>query len=123
MGRMLMYVHFDLPYVKICINQMCYLGNSEPRYRKFSSLVTIPNTLSSFTFIGPCIVIYFYSITNQMHECIKFILFEQHCTCFVRSFRPSSGDQDCTYNNRHMSNRYCWLLPSGNEMFHLVPAR
>ena len=27
------------------------------------------------TFVGPCIVIYFYSKTNQMHQCIKFILF------------------------------------------------
>jgi len=35
---------------------------------------------------------------------------EQHSTCFRRSFRPSSGVQDCTYCNRHLSNRYCWLL-------------
>jgi len=27
------------------------------------------------TFIGPCIVIYFYSKTNKMLQCIKFILF------------------------------------------------
>jgi len=27
------------------------------------------------TWIGPCIVTYFYSKTNQMHQCIKFILF------------------------------------------------
>ena len=27
------------------------------------------------TSIGPYIVIYFYSKTNQMHQCIKFILF------------------------------------------------
>ena len=25
---------------------------------------------------------------------------------------PSSGVQDCTYSNRHMSNRYCCLHPS-----------
>ena len=25
---------------------------------------------------------------------------------FRRSFRPSSGVQDCTYSNRHLSNRY-----------------
>jgi len=34
---------------------------------------------------------------------------EWHCTCFGRSFRPSSGVQDCTYSNRYMSNRYCRL--------------
>ena len=38
-----------------------------------------------------------------------FIL-EWHSTCFGRSFRPSSGVQDCTYSNRHLSNRYCCLL-------------
>jgi len=27
---------------------------------------------------------------------------------------PSSGVQDCTYYNRHMSNRYCCLLVSGD---------
>ena len=35
---------------------------------------------------------------------------EWHFTCFGRSFRPSSGVQDCTYSNRHLSNRYCCLL-------------
>ena len=30
---------------------------------------------SDLTFTGPCIVINFYSKTNQMHQCIKFILF------------------------------------------------
>jgi hypothetical protein len=42
-----------------------------------------------------------------------------------RSFRPSSGLQDCTYSIRYMSNRNCYLLASGNEMerqFHVVPA-
>jgi len=67
----------------------------------------------------------FYSKTNQMHQCIKFILFwKWDCTCFGRSFRPSSGVQDCRYSNRHLSNRYCCLLASGYEMelqFHLVP--
>ena len=41
-----------------------------------------------------------------------FIL-ERYSTRFGRSFRPSSGIQDCTYNNRHLSNRYCCLLASG----------
>jgi len=27
------------------------------------------------TLMGPCIVIYYYSKTNQMHHCIEFILF------------------------------------------------
>ena len=31
--------------------------------------------LFGLTSIGPCIVIYFYNKTNQMHQCIKFILF------------------------------------------------
>jgi len=35
----------------------------------------INGVLTYSTFIGPCIVIYFYSKTNQMHQCLKFILF------------------------------------------------
>ena len=53
----------------------------------------------------------FYSKTNQMHQSFKFILFlKLRSTCFRRSFLPSSGIQDCTYSNRYMSVRYCWLL-------------
>ena len=48
-----------------------------------------------FTFTGPCILIYFCSKTNQIHQCLKFILLEEHSTCFGRSFRPSSGFKDC----------------------------
>ena len=33
------------------------------------------DTKNCLTFIGPCIVIYFYSKTNQMHQFLKFILF------------------------------------------------
>ena len=39
---------------------------------------------------------YSCSKTDQMHQCLKFILLEWHTTCFRRSFRPSSGVQDCT---------------------------
>ena len=35
-----------------------------------------------------------------------------HSTCFGRSFRSSSGVQDCTNINRYMSKRYCCLLTS-----------
>jgi len=64
------------------------------------------------TFIGPGIVMYFYSKTNEMHHCIKLFFYCGNTTCFGRSFRPSSGVTDCTYSDRHMANRY----------FHLVPA-
>jgi hypothetical protein len=40
---------------------------------------------------------------NNMHGAA----IKKHSTCFGRSFRPSSGIQDCTY-----SNRYCCLLAS-----------
>jgi len=46
-----------------------------------------------------------------MYQCIKFILFWND-TLHVSVFSPSSGFQDCTYSNRHMSNRYCRLLAS-----------
>ena len=43
-------------------------------------------------------------------------IFERHSTYFGRSFRPSSGVQDCTYSNRHLSNRYCCLFASWYEV-------
>jgi len=33
---------------------------------------------TNLTFIGPCIVIYFYTKTNELHQFLKFILF---CSC------------------------------------------
>jgi len=43
-----------------------------------------------------------------------YFIFETHPTCFGRSLRPSSGDHDCTYRNRHISNRTadCMLASS-----------
>jgi len=39
-----------------------------------------------------------------------------HSTCFGQTFHPSSGVQDCTYSNRHLSNRYCCLLASKTRL-------
>jgi hypothetical protein len=33
------------------------------------------NVVMNLTFVGPCIIIYFYSKTNKMHNISKFILF------------------------------------------------
>ena len=33
-----------------------------------------------------------------------------------------SSVRDCTYRNKYLSNSYWYLLASGNEMEHLVPA-
>jgi hypothetical protein len=60
------------------------------------------------TFVGPCIVRYFYSKTNQMHK--VYVILEQHSTCFGRSLRPSSGVYGCKYSIRYMSYRFCGCL-------------
>ena len=44
-----------------------------------------------------------------------FFILEWHSTCFWRSSWPSSGFQDCTYSNRHVSNRYCCPLASRQQ--------
>ena len=36
---------------------------------------TVKPIFTILTFVGPCIVIYFYSETNQIHQFLKFILF------------------------------------------------
>ena len=45
---------------------------------------------------------YSYSKTKKMRLFLKLFILVKHSTYFERSFRPSSGAQDCTYNNRHM---------------------
>ena len=39
---------------------------------------------------------------------------EWHSTCLGRSFRPSSGVQDCTYSNRHT-----WCVPKVSVLIFL----
>ena len=54
----------------------------------------------NLTFIGPCILIYSYSTTNKMHLLSQIIIIlVKRSTCFGRSFRPSSGAQNCVYSN------------------------
>jgi hypothetical protein len=50
-----------------------------------------------------------------------FQFIEYHSTCFGRSFRPSSGVQDCTHSIRYMSYRLVDCL-AAELQFHLVPA-
>ena len=100
------------------------------------------------TFTGPCTVIYFCSKTNQVRQCIKFILF-WHDTLRVSDGLPVhhqqfktvhtatgicqtdtavcllvgtrwNGVQDCTYSNRHMSNRYCYCLLASRQQYLFV---
>ena len=59
----------------------------------------------------------FYSKTNQMHQCIEFILFrEWHSTYFGRSFRPSSALQDSTYSNQ-TDTALCLLVSRQQYLF------
>jgi hypothetical protein len=51
----------------------------------------------NLTFIGPCIVNVFPSITNKIELYDSFI--SAKCsTCFRRILRPSSGAQNCAYS-------------------------
>jgi len=67
----------------------------------------------------PNTVVGFYSKTNQMNQCLKFIYFWNNSTCFGWSFRTSSGVHDCTYSNRHMSET-CRVIPKINKFETLV---
>jgi len=48
-----------------------------------------------------------------MHLFLKLFILVKYSACFGRSFRPSSGAQDCIYSNRHVSNRCYYLLLAG----------
>jgi len=55
-----------------------------------SSLPYYSRTLSCFAFVGPCIVIYFYSKTNQMHNISNLFYFVTTLYMF-RTVSPTSG--------------------------------
>jgi len=48
---------------------------------------------------------------------IKLFIVVKRSTCFGQSFRPSSGAQNCTYGNRHMSDSCRYLPPKNVERF------
>ena len=58
-------------------NVTSLLFNSWSSLKFYENLCIILNMikLENLMFIWPCIVIYFYSKTNQMHQFLKFILF------------------------------------------------
>jgi len=82
--------------------------HSGPNMNKDSWILFLATT--SLTYGGPNYRYWFsfYSKSNKMQQILKFIL--------RRSFRPSSGVQDCTYSNRYMLNRHCCLLASGYQL-------
>ena len=47
-----------------------------------------------------------------MHQCIKFILFWNDTAHVSDDLSVHHQEFDCTYSNRHLSNRYCCLLAS-----------
>ena len=55
-------------------------------------------------------------------RCTNFEFIEYHSTCFGRSFRPSSGVQDCTRIIRYMSYRLVDCLVVGTR-WNPVPSR
>jgi hypothetical protein len=76
---------------------------------------------SSLTFVGPCILIYFYSRTNQMHSISNLFYFGTALYMF-RTVSPSIIRSLKLYIQHH-TIRVLWLLASWNEMeFHLFPA-
>jgi len=54
-----------------------------------------------------------------MHQFLKFILFWNDTLHVSDGLSIHHRVQDCTYSNRYMSNRYHYMLASGNNM-HLV---
>ena len=50
---------------------------------------------------------YSYSTINKMHLFLRLLILVKCSTCFGPSFHQSSGAQNSTYGNRHMSNSCC----------------
>ena len=119
---------YGVPYLaqKLCTSVIEFFSsipmnlihvNTHFKYTMGSSLCGILFSLTS----SKTSVTYFYSKTNQMRQFVKFILFWNNTTCCGRSFRPSSGVQDCTYSTRSMSDRDCCLLASKQATVMQIP--
>jgi hypothetical protein len=77
--------------------------------------------LLNLTLVGPCIVIYLYSKTNQMHSISNIFYFGIHCTCFGQFFHLSSGVYCKTkYSIRYMSYRLASKQPQNPYDMYLM---
>ena len=82
----------------------------------------INHSYKNLTFVGPCNVIYFYSKTNQMHDISNLFYFGTTLYIF-RTVSPSIIRSLRLYiQHRVYVIQVLWLLASGKEMEHLVPA-
>jgi hypothetical protein len=82
---------------------------------------TLPS-YTSMTFAGPCIVIYFYSKTNQKYN-ISNLFYFGTTLCMFWTVSPSVVRSLRLYIQHQVYViQVLWLLASGNEMGHLVSA-
>ena len=111
-------------YVWICVYTNWYLITYLQELS--CSLQRLVNTdMSNLTFVVPCIVINFYSKTNQMHSISNLFYFGTTLYMFrtvslsiIRSLRLYTQHQVYV-------KQVLWLLANGNEMevaFHFIPA-
>jgi len=85
-----------------------------PGLSNWSTVRTFLNSfLPNLTSIGPCIVIYLHSKTNQMHQCIKFILFWNDTLHVSDGLSVHHQEFKTVHTATGMWNRYCCRLASG----------
>jgi len=68
------------------------------------------------TFIGPCIVIYFYSKTNEMHQIRRFILFYNSTLHVSGGLFVHHQESKTVHSIKCMLNRFCWRFASGKVL-------
>jgi len=72
-------------------------------------------------FICPCIANIISEYNQQDASFLNLFISVRRSTCFRRFHRPSSGDWNCTYSVRHLSDCFCYLLLAWTGSF--IPSR
>ena len=83
----------------------------KPTYHKAWRISTLRTSLYYMKCIRPCIVIYIYSKTNQMHQCIKLFYFGMTLYMF-RTVFPFIIRRSRLYIQQQAYVRFCCLLTS-----------
>jgi hypothetical protein len=78
--------------------------------------------VNNLTFVGPCIVMYLYSKTNQMHNNSNLFYLGAAPYMFWTVFPSIVGSLRLYIRHQVYVIQVLWLLASGNELEHLVPA-
>jgi len=103
-------INWELKQLKAAEMLLLRMNSVRTLFVDFFRHIYTHTHLQFLIFICPCVANIFAAYNQQDATFHNLFISIRRSTCFRRFFRPSSGAQNCVYNVRYLSDRYCYLL-------------